>query len=109
MIGGPRATLPDVAKISNGKYDKVTHFQEKVRVQEYMKKIDLPACFVSPSCTSILLVVIDDTLIELTGARSQTSSRILSTFTTFLKKTAKSLRKCLEPSSFILSLTRESD
>jgi hypothetical protein len=43
-----RATLTDVKKISRGKYDLAYH-QEKVKIEDYMKEIDLPAVFVSPA------------------------------------------------------------
>jgi hypothetical protein len=49
-----RATLTDVKKISSGKYGLAYH-QEKVKVEDYMKEIDLPAVFVSPAVGSFLL------------------------------------------------------
>lgn len=54
-IAPDRATLPDAKKISGGKYSGITHFQEKVEVEEYIKKIDLPAVFLSPSVRFTLL------------------------------------------------------
>jgi len=40
--------LPNVSKITNGKYTHVHHFDNKAKVEEYIKSIGLPATFVNP-------------------------------------------------------------
>jgi len=43
------SSLPYVSKVTNGKSDKVHHFDSKARVEEYAKSIDLPGSYFMPA------------------------------------------------------------
>ena len=42
------STLPPVKEISGGKYTKVTHFDAKAKIEQYIRGLDVKSAFVSP-------------------------------------------------------------
>lgn len=43
------STLPAVKKISGGKYTKVTHFDAKAEIEQYIRGLDIKSAFFSPA------------------------------------------------------------